>query len=285
MNRSTALIIRCYGLLIRLFPRRFRDEFGEEMTAVFTQVMMEAVERGRWAVTTVYLRELRDLPLNLVREHWHSLTKKELPMTTIYKKPGWFFYPGWVALTTLALPVAWAITFIILDQVVQVVGGRVMINDRSRITEDWLAGYIFVPTLGLTIGLSQYLLLRRYLPRIGRWVGATTLGWLLASVIGYVSTFLPGRLLGANVNWFVLLMIALIGGFVSFMQWLVLRRRVPRAGWWIPATMAGWMAARLIAGEGTTGPLDIWYLGILPAIATSVTLWLLLTPLSPQLEE
>ncbi len=200
---------------------------------------------------------------------------------TIIKKPEWFFYPGWVALTTLALPVAFAITIIILNQVVQVVGGRVMINGQSRITEDLLFGYIFVPALGLTTGLLQYLLLRRYLPRMGRWVGATVLGWPLAAVTGYfVAIFLPESL-DTNANWFVLLMISLIGGLVGFMQWLVLRRCVPRAGWWIPATAAGWMAMRLAAGEGTFGPLDVWYLGVLPAIATSVTLWLLLAPLSP----
>ena len=203
-------------------------------------------------------------------------------MTTI-KKPEWFFYPGWVVLTTFALPVAFALTFIILDLVVQVVGATVMINGRSRITEDWLFGYIFIPVLGLTTGFLQYLLLRHYLPRMGKWVGATTLGWLLAAVIVFfLRLFLIERFLRANVDWLALLMITLIAGSVSFMQWLILRRRVPHAGWWIPATIAGWIAMRLVTGgETTSGPMDIWYLGVLPAIATSAALWLLLAPLPP----
>ena len=276
LTTAVSLLIHLYSWLLRLYPSNFHDEFGEEMTAVFTQTIMEAVERSRWAVTAVCLHEIRDLPLNLAREHWLSLTKKGSPMNTIHKKTEWFFFPGWVLLSVLGLFLAGAITWVIVGQVENVVGGRVMINGRSRITEDWLAGYIFVPALALTTGLLQYLLLRRYLPRMGRWIGATTLGWLLAAVIGYASTFLPGRLLGTNINWLTLLMIALMAGLVSFMQWLALRRHVPRAGWWISATIVGWIAARLAAGEALTGPLDIAYLSILPAIAASVTLGLLI---------
>ena len=54
------------------------------MTAVFGQAVMVADERGRWVVMAVYLRELREMPLNLARKHWHSLTKNELPMTMTF---------------------------------------------------------------------------------------------------------------------------------------------------------------------------------------------------------
>jgi hypothetical protein len=35
---------------------------------------------------------------------------------------------------------------------------------------------------------------------------------------------------------------ATAGAALSFAQWLVLRKTVPRAGWWIPANMLAWMA-------------------------------------------
>lgn len=201
-------------------------------------------------------------------------------MTTI-KKPEWFFYPGWVVLTALSIPVAFAITWIIVSQVEQVIGGRVMINGRSRITEDWLAGYVFVPALGLVTGLLQYWLLCRYLPGMGWWVGATALGWpLAAAIVSFLNIFLPENL-DTNANWFVFLMIILVSGLIGFMQWLVLRRCVPHAIWWIPATIAGWMTVRLAAGPALTGPLDIWYLGVLPAILTAVTLALLINHAQP----
>jgi hypothetical protein len=116
-------------------------------------------------------------------------------------------------------------------------------------------------------------LLRRYLPRMGWWIGATTLGWFLATVIILFLT----EGLTMNANWFYFWIIpSLIGGSVGFGQWLLLRRRVPRAGWWIPATIAGWLAVRLAAGETLVGPLDIAYLAILPALATAVTFGLLI---------
>lgn len=33
---------------------------------------------------------------------------------------------------------------------------------------------------------------------------------------------------------------AVMGAVVGVLQWLVLRRRLARAGWWVPANMAGW---------------------------------------------
>lgn len=68
MNPFLRLLIRLYTYSIRLYPHQFREEFGDEMTAVFTVVVQEAGRRGlRWALI-VWLRELRDYPLSLLRE-------------------------------------------------------------------------------------------------------------------------------------------------------------------------------------------------------------------------
>jgi hypothetical protein len=279
---STSTLIPLYRSCLRLYPADFRAQFAEEMTAVFTEATMAARRQSRWAITLLCLREGRDLPFNLAREHWHSVTKGVLAMTTIYRKPEWFFYPSWVVLTTLSFYVAFALMWLIVSQVGNVVGGTIVINGRSHITEDYLAVPIFVPLLGLIAGLLQYPLLRRYLPRMGWWIGATTLGWLSATAIIFFLT----EGLTMNANWFVFWIIpALIGGSVGFAQWLVLRRRVARAGWWIPATMAGWLAVRLAAGPTLVGPLEIFYLTVLPALATAVTLGLLIRrAVSPELK-
>ncbi len=261
-----------YTHSLKLYPSEFREEFKAEMVTVFAQAIVDNQKSS--SLLRLLWRELRDLPLSLAREHWHAL--KEIPMITIYKKPEWYFFPGWVLLSTLSFFLAGVITWIIVGQVVNVIGGRVMINGRSHITEDWLAGYVFVPLLGVATGLLQYLLLRRYLPRMGWWIAVTILGVLLVPVIGYMSTFLPGRFLNGNSNGSVFMMIALMAGLLSFMQWLILRRRVPHAIWWIPATIAGWLAVRLVTGEGTIGPLDIVPFTVLPAIVTGITLGLLI---------
>jgi hypothetical protein len=280
-GQAATTLIGIYRFCLRLYPADFRARFAHEMTATFTEAALEARRQSRWALARFCLRESRDLPFNLAREQWHSLTKGELSMNTIYRKPEWFFYPGWLALTTVSIFVAFALMWLIVSEVGKVAGGTIIINGRSHFTEDYLAVPIFMPLLGLITGLLQYPLLRRYLPRMGWWIGATTIGWLLAPF----TIFFLVEGLSINAEWFTFWIIpALIGGSVGFMQWLVLRRRLARAGWWIPATMVGWLAVRLAAGPTLVGPLDIFYLTVLPALATAVTLGLLIRQtISPEL--
>jgi hypothetical protein len=59
---------RAYALLLRLYPRHFRSEFADEMQDVFESALDEAAGLGFARAAGVWLRELRDLPVNLVRE-------------------------------------------------------------------------------------------------------------------------------------------------------------------------------------------------------------------------
>jgi hypothetical protein len=72
-------------------------------------------------------------------------------------------------------------------------------------------------------------------------------------------------------------MVVLVSGSIGLAQWLVLRQSVRHAAWWILANVIGWGIAALVAG--TTYLLA---LSIIPAIATSVVLWLLLDRLPYQ---
>ncbi len=74
---SILLLTRLYALLLRLYPRRFRAEFAEEMLAVFAAAVMEAAAHGSATVALVCWRELRDWPTALSREHWADLKKKK----------------------------------------------------------------------------------------------------------------------------------------------------------------------------------------------------------------
>lgn len=57
-----------YAALIRLYPKRFRDEFAEEMQAVFATAVTEAARSGIKSLLVLCLRELWDLPAALLRE-------------------------------------------------------------------------------------------------------------------------------------------------------------------------------------------------------------------------
>jgi len=58
------MIIRLYAALLHIFPRQFRDEFGEEMIDVF----MEAAANldNQKSSLSLFFRELQDLPGNLI---------------------------------------------------------------------------------------------------------------------------------------------------------------------------------------------------------------------------
>jgi len=203
-------------------------------------------------------------------------------MATDNRKPRWFFYPGWVALSAISILIAWVVVWALISQVEKAVGGTIQVGGQTRITEDFLFSYIFFPVLGLLTGFLQYLLLRRYLPRMGWWIAATTLGLLL----GFVGRRLLFRTLHSTLDstWFGILMTVLLGGSMGLVQWLVLRQRVRHAAWWILANVLGWGIVGWGA-ETLSNQMVIPIVGILlvPGIATSIALWLLLDRL-PQRE-
>jgi hypothetical protein len=242
--------------------------------------MMEAVDRGRWAVTAVYLRELREMPLNLAREHWQTLTKKGLPMATI-KKPERGFYPSWIILTMLCVPFAFFLDYAILRVITIFVGDFIYVDGVPHITEDYLSMYTFVPIVGFLTGLLQYGLLRRYLPHMGWWVLVTTGGWLLGGLLIVISSWLN---FWTYESFDIDLAFIVMGLSIGVGQWLLLRRRLPRAGWWVGANVVGWGLLGLITGD-SLNQFGLLALGFLPACVTAVMLALLMNrahPTEPQ---
>ena len=199
-------------------------------------------------------------------------------MQTDNRKPAWLFYPGWVALSAISIPIAWSITWAIVSRIVQVVGGRIQVAGQSHITEDFIGGYVLLPMLGLLIGVLQYLLLRRYLPRMVWWIPATVLGWALPLLLGRASVgWLPA--LAIDPVWSGALGFALIGASIGVCQWLVLRRRIHRATLWVLASILGWGMSGLVSGETISSQLDVIALAVLPPTAVSLAWWLLLDKL------
>jgi hypothetical protein len=106
------------------------------------------------------------------------------------------------------------------------------------------------------VGLAQWWAMHPWFPTITRraWWLATLVGALIAYVLGYLPSTLMS--LGEQASegpmaeppqWIVLLLAAglgAVGGAVlSFAQWLAMRKKVERAGWWMPANMLAWLAS------------------------------------------
>jgi hypothetical protein len=84
----------------------------------------------------------------------------------------------------------------------------------------------------------QWFVLRRRVSRAGWWVLATPVGNALGSFISVVSPALFFQLLvGAPAR----------GAITGAAQWLVLRRQVHGAGWWVLASILGAFVGGLVA--------------------------------------
>lgn len=193
------------------------------------------------------------------------------------EKPSWFFYLIWIFLTFLSVPVAFFLDLVILRIITGFVGDFIYVNGVRHITEDYLGIFPFVPVVGLLIGVVQYGLLRRYLPRMGWWVLATIGGWLL----GVLLIALPGLLNWTGESFNLDLAFILMGLSIGVGQWLLLKGHLPRAAWWIVANVVGWGLLALITIGNSLGQFGLLALGLLPACATAAALALLMNQVKP----
>jgi hypothetical protein len=61
-----------YTCMVKLYPRRFRQTFEDEMKRVFAQALVDARQRGDWASMGLLSREIRDLPYAVICAHYHE---------------------------------------------------------------------------------------------------------------------------------------------------------------------------------------------------------------------
>lgn len=116
-------------------------------------------------------------------------------------------------------------------------------------TLGWILGWVIFgdPGIGLAVGIAQWFVLRRLGPQSVWWMLASALGWL----VGY-GIIISGWVAPPGPTGFTpVISGAVLGLALGIGQWLVLRRLVHQAGWWIFASAAGWTVA-LIGVLGTT---------------------------------
>ena len=198
-------------------------------------------------------------------------------MSSTDDKPRRSFYLLWILLTFLSVTVAFFLDLVIMRIVTLLVGDFIYVDGVRHITEDYLYMYTFIPIVGLLTGVMQYGLLRKYLPHMGWWVAATSGGWLL----GVFLTLMPGWLDWTSPLLSLDLVFIVMGLSIGVGQWLLLRRRLPRAGWWIGANVAGWGLLALITEGNSMGQLGLFAVGLLPACATALMLALLMKQVQP----
>ena len=198
---------------------------------------------------------------------------------TNIKRPDWYFYPSWVGASILAFVLSFLAYFPVIGLIERWVGDIIYANGVRYITEDYLFIYFFFPTLCLISGSLQYGLLRLYVPQMGGWILATLAGCLLVFV---TVTLLTRVFEAAFLNlWNGALAFATIGGLIGLSQWVFLRRRIPKAGWWILANILGWSLAvlgSLTEVRNGSAFAQILTFSLSPAIVAGFAWWYLLRP-------
>jgi hypothetical protein len=164
----------------------------------------------------------------------------------------WTLWLRWVAANALGEMLGLGMTFGVVVLVFSQLGAQQSVGIV-------LVSFLFAVASGAIeatlVGLGQWWAMHPWFPTITRraWWLATLAGALVAYVLGYLPSTLMS--LGEQTSqtpaaeppqWVVLLLAAgmgaVAGAVLSFAQWLALRKKVARAGWWIPANMLAWLA-------------------------------------------
>jgi len=113
---------------------------------------------------------------------------------------------------------------------------------------------------GAILGFSQWLVLRHYIHKATWWILATTVGSLLAWLIGLavsIAMALAFTLNGVKTTTLLLGVVWLgagVGTVLGFAQWLVLKAYVRvyirQAGWWMAANALAWALGLFVAFMG-----------------------------------
>lgn len=145
------------------------------------------------------------------------------------------------------------------------IGGLLLVNAQQAMVVPAAALTVLAGTFieGIIVGTAQWLVLRRPLEGIRWrvWVLATALGAFVAWTLGMIpSTFMftGADTAGAAPQQFSDLMVYALAAVMGFVlgsilgvpQWLVLRRHLPKAGWWVPANALAWMVGMVVVFVG-----------------------------------
>ena len=138
-------------------------------------------------------------------------------------------------------------------------------------TGGWVLGWLLLPaipvvTAGVGAAVMQCFVLFRRIPRAWRWILASAIGWL-AGLVVVIPVVPPGMGFLSG---------AVMGVTTGTAQWVLLRRQVHWAGWWIVISSLAWSAALSLAPDSGSNALPPLVLsGVTVGVVTGIALSLL----------
>jgi hypothetical protein len=159
----------------------------------------------------------------------------------------WWFVLKWVVASTLSvvagavvdlgllLAMAWLADRYAGDALWDLLGSYVIGAIANAVL--WA---LFGAAAGAVVGIAQWLVLRKRVRPSGWWVAACAAGWAIGALA--LSTAL-------YVDEALALAVGMVstGAAAGAAQWIVLRKRFRRAGWWVLAGAVAWIVAVAVA--------------------------------------
>ena len=71
-------LLRFHHMLLNLYPKEYREEYGEELLMVFNLVLGDAFNSGRRELAETILHELLSLPKAIIHEHLRERRKRKM---------------------------------------------------------------------------------------------------------------------------------------------------------------------------------------------------------------
>ena len=134
---------------------------------------------------------------------------------------------------------AWFLASLVGYALGMFLGASVAYGLFDRDTFDGTMGLTLGIVMGTIGGFAQWVVLRE------RFAGAGW--WILASALGFATVFSMGGTVRPNENPAMIgIRMAIAFGLVAGVpQWLILRQKVARAGWWVLANILGLLVAEM----------------------------------------
>ena len=134
--------------------------------------------------------------------------------------------------------------------------------------------------IGVPLGLAQWLVLRRLIPLSPLWVLAFPVGWVLSMLVPVAIPASLWQIVDSESAITLTILYIVMGAVIGLPQWLMLRRRLTKAAWWILGSSVGMgLGFALVLVTGFINRSEFWSYTVVVlvyGIATgAILLWLL----------
>lgn len=85
MSRLSLSILKIYRKMLSFYPRRFREDFGDEMMDVFKQIIGDAEKKNSWVIIQSFFHEVFDLPRVIIKDIYLTRNREKEPTGANYQ--------------------------------------------------------------------------------------------------------------------------------------------------------------------------------------------------------